>query len=102
MPTTEELLRISESEIERLKEKERVSFYAEVRSSLSDLRATLNETNKNVDSVKTWVTSMGPTTDIKATLDDYKIFKAQIKTGLIIMNVIWGIVVVLVNFFLKK
>ena len=102
MSTPEELLQIKDREIEALKEKERVTFYAEVRQALIDIRNSLNETNKSVFSVQSWVTSMGSTTDIRATLDDYKIFKAQIKTGLLIMNIIWTVAVVLVGWLLKK
>lgn len=102
MPTTEELLRIREQEIETLREKERQAFYSEVRQSLSDIRSSLAKTNESVSSVQTWVISMGSTTDIKATLDDYKIFKAQIKTALLIMNAIWAIATVLVGWFLHK
>ena|ERR1041384_1657865 len=95
-------LREKQAEIDILREKERVTFYSEVRQALAEIRASLIETNKSVASVQNWVTTMGDTREIKATLDDYKIFKAQIKTGLLIMNVIWGVVVILVGWYLKK
>ena len=89
-------------EIENLRERERSAFYVEVRESLNNIRTSLNETNKTVLSVQTWIIAMGSTNDIKATLDDYKIFKAQIKTGLIIMNILWGIAIIIINWFLRK
>jgi len=98
----EKIIREKDSEISILREKERVAFYSEVRQSLAEIRNSLGETNKSVSNVQNWITVMGDTKEIKSTLDDYKVFKAQIKTGLIIMNVLWGIIVVLVNWFLKK
>ncbi len=102
MPKTiEEQLKETEAELDRFREKERSSFYAEVREALAEIRSSINETNKSVAAVQGWITVMGETKEIKATLDDYKIFKAQVKTGLVVMNVVWSIAVVLLNWFFK-
>ncbi len=98
----EKTLKEKQIEIDALKERERVTFYAEVRQALSEIRSNLNETNKSVSAVQNWITIMGDTKAIKETLDDYKIFKAQIKTGIFIMNVIWGIAAIIIGWLIKK
>ena len=98
----EYILKEKEKEINLLKEKERVAFYSEVRQALQEVKINISEINRSLTQVQNWITIMGDTKEIKATLEDYKIFKAQIKTGLVIMNVIWGVIIILVNWFLKK